>query len=239
MTQTPQSSSPAKPRSVNWRRMVKVWLILAASMVAVAAACWQAMPREAPTAAGASGTVARDLADIKNIVAPKGSTAARPWRYIIIHHSATMAATVQSITQGHLARGFTDIGYHFLINNGRSAGTRNGEVTATDRWVNQLAGAHTKVTDHPEFNNEGIGICLVGDFEAGPPTPEQMAALTMLVLALRQHYAIPIDRIGGHRDFEKTECPGRNFPMDRFLLDLHQAYLKSCRAPPRPDDERP
>jgi len=219
--------------------MIKVWVVLALAMTAVAVACWKAMPREEATASGGSGVVARNLADIRKIVALANPAEARPWRYIIIHHSATVSGTFDSITQGHLARGFDEIGYHFLINNGRSAGTGNGEVTATPRWTHQEAGAHTKVGDHPEFNTAGIGICLVGDFEVQPPTPEQMAALTLLVVALRERYDIPIDRIGGHRDFKETKCPGRYFPMDRFLMDLHQSYLIGRRAPLKTEDGHP
>jgi N-acetyl-anhydromuramyl-L-alanine amidase AmpD len=216
--------------------VIKVWVLLACSVAIAVVGCRYALPRD-DTPGTTPVAVARDLNDIRNIVVPSDPAAARPWRFIIIHHSATTSGTVESITAGHLDREFDDIGYHFVINNGRSAGTRNGEVTATGRWINQRAGAHTKVTGHEEFNTEGIGICLVGNFEQEAPTPEQMTALTMLVLALREQYNIPIDRIAGHRDLKQTLCPGRHFPMDRFLLDLHQAYLKGL-TPPKPLAER-
>jgi hypothetical protein len=234
MTETPQTSksSAAAHRKTNWRRVAKVFMLLAVCTAVAAAICWYAMPREDAVAA-VDGAVAKDLSDIRNIVTLGHPSPTRPWRFIIIHHSATVSGTLKSITDGHLARDFDGIGYHFLINNGRSPGTLNGQVTATDRWIHQRTGAHTKVMNHDEFNTEGIGICLVGNFELEPPTPEQMTALTMLVLALREQCNIPIDRIAGHGDLKETLCPGRLFPMERFLLDLHKASVKGLLAPAR------
>jgi N-acetyl-anhydromuramyl-L-alanine amidase AmpD len=211
--------------------MAKVWVILALSMTAVAVACSMAIPHGGAPDLGGTAAVGRGLAEVRNLVALKNPAEARPWRYIVIHHSATTGGTIESITKGHLDRGFEEIGYHFLINNGKSLGTHNGEVAATTRWTQQMAGAHCKVAEHPEFNDEGIGVCLVGDLDVDQPTAEQMASLQMLVEVLREHYDIPIERIVGHRDLKATKCPGKNFPMDQFLKDLRQAYLAELRQP--------
>jgi N-acetyl-anhydromuramyl-L-alanine amidase AmpD len=219
--------------------VLKVWVLLAGAMVVVAAAGRFVMPTEDAPAGGGAVAVAKNFSDIHNIVTLRDpSISPRPWRFIVIHHSATASGSLESITQGHLDRKFDEIGYHFLINN--SPAERDGEVTATSRWLSQHAGAHTKMDTHPEFNTEGIGICLVGNFEEKPPTANQMTALTVLVQVLRDQYNIPIDRIAGHRDFtQMTLCPGRLFPMDRFLLDLHTASIKNFAAPPRVSADHP
>jgi N-acetyl-anhydromuramyl-L-alanine amidase AmpD len=81
------------------------------------------------------------------------------------------------------------------------------------------------VPDHPEYNTEGIGICLVGNFDRQPPTAAQMTSLEILVLALSRRYEIPLDRIVGHGELKNTQCPGRLFPMEKFLMDLREASI--------------
>ena len=80
----------------------------------------------------------------------------------------------------------------------------------------QEAGAHAK---SQYYNEHGIGICLVGNFELSPPTPAQMAALRTLLGALERRYGIPRDKVLGHHEVREgggTVCPGRFFPMDEL-----------------------
>jgi N-acetyl-anhydromuramyl-L-alanine amidase AmpD len=210
--------------------MIKVWVILGAAMTVAALAGTTMLPREDTPAAGTA------LPNLDGIIWPKGMAHVRPWRFIIIHHSATPAATVEAIAQTHRGRGFQDVGYHFIVNNGRAAGTSDGEITPTARWLEQLPGAHTSVADHPEFNAEGIGICLVGNFDLKPPTPIQMTSLQLLVLALRDRCNIPLERVIGHGELKETHCPGRFFPMETFLMDLRTGYVKHRLLAPPPND---
>jgi N-acetyl-anhydromuramyl-L-alanine amidase AmpD len=206
--------------------VVKVWALLAVGTVAIAAIGWLALPKDSPALVPASGAP-RNRAALEALVWPKEMVPARRWHYIVIHHTATVGATLESLDQGHRERGFVSgIAYHFVINNGRTPGTIDGQISPTPRWIEQLDGAHTKVKDHPEFNTEGIGICLVGNFEQTEPTPAQMAALEILTLALRDRYEVPLERIVGHGEVKNTQCPGRKFPMDAFLLEVRRAYLK-------------
>ena len=78
------------------------------------------------------------------------------------------------------------------------------------RWRSQKWGAHTGGTRNNEYNNFGIGICLVGDFSSRTPAPAQLAALDRLVCYLMAAYDIPPERVVGHRDAPgaSTECPG-------------------------------
>jgi len=138
----------------------------------------------------------------------------RAWKYIVLHHSATTDGDVRAIDIDHRQR--TDsagepwlgIGYHFIIGNGRSMG--DGTVEATFRWRDQLQGAHA---GSRLYNEQGIGICLIGDFDRSPPTPSQTTAAERLVTMLRTRFAIPARNCIRHCDVQNTECPGRLFPL--------------------------
>ena len=134
--------------------------------------------------------------------------AGRPWRYIVIHHSATPFGSAAEFDVMHKARGWEGLGYHFVIDNGN--GGPDGRVEVGFRWRQQKQGAHTGHTPDNEYNEHGIGVCLVGDFSHHLPSQKQLAAMHRLVSYLAARYDIPPGRIIGHRDAPNasTECPG-------------------------------
>jgi N-acetylmuramoyl-L-alanine amidase len=141
----------------------------------------------------------------------------RRWTHIIIHHSATPSGSAGVFHKLHLSQGWENgLGYHFLVGNGTQSG--DGEVEVSRRWREQLAGAHTRVSGDASnrWNENGIGVCLVGDFTRGRPTERQMDSLVALVRALRDRYGVPLDRVIGHGHVDATECPGANFPWDEL-----------------------
>ena len=118
---------------------------------------------------------------------------------IIIHCTATPEGidyTVSQIRKDHLSRGWSDIGYHYVI-------YRDGSIHV-GRDVN-LSGAHC--TGH---NSHSIGVAYIGGLENKPNTPyislkakdtrteEQRAALVSLLTDLKKLY--PNAVILGHRD---------------------------------------
>lgn len=143
----------------------------------------------------------------------------RAWQYIVAHHSGVQNGNAAAYDRFHRRqrRMINGLAYHFVIGNGRDSG--NGEVEIGDRWLQQLQGGH--VSTH-RVNEVGIGICLVGNFEERPPTPQQVTAFTELV-----HY-LKNDLLGGrpqftvHREVDgnRTLCPGRHFPTAR----MHQIF---------------
>lgn len=133
----------------------------------------------------------------------------RPWRFIVIHHSATTVGNATEFDRMHREKGWDELGYHFVIGNGTGSG--NGQIEIGSRWPKQKHGAHCKVEGHPEYNDVGIGICLVGNFDVTRPTEGQMAALAKLVRSLMDRYNIPRNRIYGHGQLKPTDCPGRYF----------------------------
>lgn len=119
---------------------------------------------------------------------------------IIVHCSDTPAGRddrAADIRRWHKARGFNDIGYHYVID-------LDGTIEP-GRDVS-VAGAHC--TGH---NASSIGICYIGGKTADMKTAkdtrtdEQKASLLLLLRYLRAKY--PEAKIYGHRDFAAKACP--------------------------------
>ncbi|WP_428938652.1 peptidoglycan recognition protein family protein [Fontivita pretiosa] len=134
-------------------------------------------------------------------------TSPREWRWIVIHHSATPAGSAAVFDKMHRDKGWDELGYHFVIGNGTDSG--NGQIEVGPRWLKQKWGAHAKTADN-RFNDYGIGICLVGNFDIERPTAQQMQSLAKLTAWLMRTYHIPAGNVLGHRDTKPTDCPGRN-----------------------------
>ncbi len=119
---------------------------------------------------------------------------------IIVHCSATPEGkdfTVNDIRKWHLARGFNDIGYHYVI-------YRDGSIHLGRNEA--ISGAHC--TGH---NTISIGICYIGGCASDGKTPKdtrtpaQKAALIKLLKDLKRKY--PKATIHGHREFAAKACP--------------------------------
>lgn len=116
----------------------------------------------------------------------------RTINHIVIHCSATregVPVTAAQIRQWHLGQGWSDIGYHYVIElDGRVVKGRKDERTGAG------------VRGH---NSDSIHICYIGglDRQGGTKdtrTIEQHRAMTGLVDALNKLY--PDADICGHRD---------------------------------------
>src|SRR5262249_52623291 len=109
------------------------------------------------------------------------TAAAHEWRWIVIHHSATPNGNAASFDREHRAKGWDELGYHFVIGNGTYS--RDGQIEVGPRWPKQKWGAHAKTADE-QFNNFGIGICLVGNFDLDRPSAAQLQAVAKLTAYL-------------------------------------------------------
>jgi hypothetical protein len=162
------------------------------------------------------------------------SAVSRPWRFIVIHHSATAKGCAAAFDAYHRnGRKWDELGYHFVIGNGTGSG--DGQVEVGSRWPKQKHGAHCKVGNDETYNQVGIGICLVGDFErGGRPSASQMDALARLIDYLAARYRIADDHVIGHGDVDDTRCPGRQFSMAELFAGLRRlraARQSLARAP--------
>ncbi len=87
MTETTSSAPAAAPRQgINWRRMLTVWVLLAASMTVVAVVGWAILPQSGAAPGPGGGVSAMDT--LTQVINPKDMAPSRPWRFIIIHHAA-------------------------------------------------------------------------------------------------------------------------------------------------------
>lgn len=139
----------------------------------------------------------------------------RRWRHIILHHSATPAGNARIFDRYHRERRRMENGlaYHFIIGNGSDSG--DGEVEVGSRWVNQLQGGHVRSF---AYNENSVGICLVGDFQRTRPTPRQIAVCLELVEYIKKNLLGGQAALMLHRELkgEHTVCPGRYFPTLKF-----------------------
>jgi hypothetical protein len=138
---------------------------------------------------------------------PSVAKADGPWKYIVIHHSATPTGGAAAFDRMHRQKGWDELGYHFVIGNGSD--TRDGAVEVGSRWPKQKHGAHAKTPDN-EFNKFGIGICLVGNFDNDRLSAAQRQSLAKLVGYLMKTYNISASNVIAHGDTKATDCPGRN-----------------------------
>ena len=150
--------------------------------------------------------------------------APRAWKWIVVHHSATPAGSAGEFDKMHKQTGWDELGYHFVIGNG--AGSADGRIEVGPRWPRQKWGAHAKTTDN-RYNDYGIGICLVGNFDMERPTPAQMASLAKLTAYLMKTYRIPADRIIGHGDTKATDCPGKFMSIAQVRRAANQALAQA------------
>ncbi len=169
----------------------------------------QPLPPSRPQAISAVRATPVTTARASN--APAGWVAPVPahaWRYIVIHHSATAAGSAATFDRSHRQRGWDELGYHFVIGNGTNSG--DGQIEVGPRWAKQKVGAHAGVKLYNEY---GIGICMVGDYNLDRPTSAQMRSLVKLVAYLMKTHGIPAERVLGHRDIKATDCPGRHLSV--------------------------
>lgn len=121
---------------------------------------------------------------------------------IIIHCSATPEGrdvSTETIRQWHLKRGWSDIGYHYVIE-------LDGKVVP-GRPLERV-GAHCRGE-----NTGSIGVCYVGGVneEMIPKdtrTEAQRAALHSLLFDLTDNFAGAT--IHGHNEFSSKACPSFN-----------------------------
>ena len=125
---------------------------------------------------------------------------------IVIHHSASKVANAQLIHQWHIARGWSGMGYHFLVR-------KEGGIVETGRPINTI-GVHCTGQ-----NNDSVGICFEGDFDRETMTNEQLQTGRELIAYLREIYGQNI-RIVRHKDLMATDCPGKNFPFEALCMPI-------------------
>jgi N-acetylmuramoyl-L-alanine amidase len=158
--------------------------------------------------AGLAASGVASPAAAAGLVTGKGQAIKR----IVIHCTATREGQdvdVATIRKWHLAQGWRDIGYHFVI---RLDGSIERGRTE-DQVGSHVAG----------FNAGSLGVVYAGglDAQGGPKdtrTPEQMVAMAQLIGALTAAY--PGARVMGHRDLSPDKDGDG-------VVEKHE-WLKAC-----------
>jgi hypothetical protein len=151
-------------------------------------------------------------------------------RLAIVHHSVSVngysagevPGMLRSIQAYHMdAHGWSDVGYNFAVDRfGRIWELRQGGI------LNAVIGGHAQ-----GFNTGSVGVVLLGDHTAAPPTSAAVNAVAEIIawrFAVAQadprgaidyttvsgstRYApgttVRLNRIASHRDVGTTACPG-------------------------------
>jgi hypothetical protein len=146
---------------------------------------------------------------------------------ITIHHTATRQDTARSLAEklrglqafsqrddsladGHRKPAWADVPYHFYI-------AVDGSVGEARSW------RYVGDSNTPYDPTGHLLVVVEGNFEDEQLTAPQRRALESLLPALARRFGVPGGRLGAHKDYAATRCPGRNLeaelPRLRELID--------------------
>ena len=101
-----------------------------------------------------------------------------------------------SLDTGKKKPAWADVPYHYYV-------AVDGAVAEGREW-NYAGDTNT------EYDPTGHLLVVVeGNFEADTLTSAQRHTIDVLIPALARHFRIAGSALGGHRDFARTDCPGR------------------------------
>lgn len=131
------------------------------------------------------------------------------YKGIVVHCSDSKFGNSQIIEDWHKQRGWSDIGYHFVILNGQFE--NNSYFDFMDGMIESardidLAGAHAL------GYNDYLGICLIGVNEF---TEKQFLTLNNLIKNLCSKFHIDEEHILFHYEISDKTCP--NFNKEWFF----------------------
>ncbi len=143
--------------------------------------------------------------------------------WLVVHCAATPPAMdigIVEIRQWHMQRGFSDVGYHYVIR-------RDGTI--------ETGRPHTRPGAHARgYNRNSLGICLVGGVKQGSVgtaeanfTPAQYLTLQTLLDDLSTQY--PDAEILGHRDLPGVSKACPSFDVREWLRRNHGAEEDALR----------
>jgi hypothetical protein len=132
---------------------------------------------------------------------------------ITIHHTATRQNTARSLADklrglqafsqrddsladGRRKPAWADVPYHYYI-------AVDGSVGEARSW------RYVGDSNTPYDPTGHLLIVVEGNFEDEELTEPQRRALESLVLSFARRFAVPADRLGGHKDYASTRCPGK------------------------------
>lgn len=145
--------------------------------------------------------------------APRPFKAHTPIR-ITVHHEGTVFNPEKESGAAHIkkvqtwgmseARNWVDIPYHYLID--------------FDGVIYQGRDPYTVGETNTEYDPTGhLLISLLGNFMEQEVPEKQLNAMCRLIAYCTVKYNIPLETLSVHKDFAKTDCPGKN--LDKYFRD--------------------
>lgn len=181
--------------------------------------------------------------------APRGRAVVRAARpdHIVVHHTATANSADLSrrhalelsrrIQRYHMDHNhWSDTGQQFTISRGGVVMEGRNRALSAVRARRHVIGAHTA-----GHNHHTLGIECEGLYTNARPTPALWRSLVRLCAHLCSQYGLnPYQAIVGHRNYNRTNCPGNalygQLPQLRFEVALTMALPWSATlADPLPD----
>lgn len=147
---------------------------------------------------------------------PRSSvTPMRKVNQIIFHHSVTGVTTdpardIRTLQSIHFGNRWADIGYHLIVH--PSGIIAEGRIHGGRPSV----GAHT--VNH---NSTALGICVIGNY-----LTDHIGEDLLKLMGEAINYAISKDwvssrpAIGGHKDFQATQCPAKLYDHLNYVRGL-------------------
>lgn len=137
----------------------------------------------------------------------------RPIRAIIIHHAGA-PADAETIDRWHRERGWSGIGYHYVI---------RADGQAEPGRPERVAGAHAK-----GVNATTLGICMGVDAREGVPELCYQGAV-LLAANLCRRFGLGAGDVRGHSEVGTTETVCPVIDMDSFRAEVAR-WLEADRA---------
>lgn len=153
--------------------------------------------------------------------------------HVVVHTAAAARngrprdASVAEIRAWHLARGWDDVGYHWVVR-------MDGRIEAGRPEERPGAGVLG-------FNARSVHVCLSGHGDLAPPTPEQFGAAVRLIARIAERHGIAEatllnpSRVLGHREVWthrlvpepiRKSCPGRMVDMRAIRLAVARVLAR-------------
>jgi N-acetyl-anhydromuramyl-L-alanine amidase AmpD len=166
-------------------------------------------------------------------------------KYIVIHHSASKWGTSKDIHQWHLERGWSGIGYHFVIPNLYPTydewffeRPKTGQSSIEIGRPEQYLGAHVK-----GMNDNSIGICIIGNYDEDHLPYNLWEKAVRLAATLCIKYELDESSVIGHREcyalldqLIQKECPGKKVSMDQFRKAVGLLLRNTEKEPEMPQN---
>lgn len=136
---------------------------------------------------------------------------------IVVHESASTWGDVKAIRRWHMKRGWSDIGYHAVILNGRRSSPSHYDPRIDGKIElgrsEAVQGCHCSSDN---MNSVALGVCLIGiPGKKGYPTLAQIDSLVDYLATRCLKYDIPTSAITQHSDHEPRK------PLDASLPIAH------------------